>query len=824
MTAQTCPSDDRLAALLAGRLPADQSAELSRHLETCSQCTAAAARLGGAAATVPPDATVPPVTDPLATGPDLGRDTNLGVLAPPQAPGELGRLGSYRVLKVLGKGGMGLVLQAEDPKLSRLCALKVMLPDVARRPEMKERFLREARAAAQVEHEHIIPIYQVDEDRGVPYIAMPFLKGSSLEDWLVKKRGPLPVREILKLGREMAKGLAAAHERGLIHRDIKPANVWLDSTAGGKVKILDFGLARLASRNDGGNEKNLTQTGMILGTPAYMAPEQAQGLRGNVDTRADLFSLGCILYRLCTGVAPFRGDDIISTLVSVAMDNPPPPIEQNPGIPLALSELVMRLLAKNRDGRPASAHDVVKSLQAIEKGLQAAAPANQPEAPMPVEPEHAEADRDVLPARKPRRMRVGLIVGGVSAVIVMAIVMAIVVAVAGVVMFWQTPKGVVRVEIADDAKIKVAVDQEEFTIHGAGPHDIKVRPGSHGLRVRLGDLEFQTRKFDVTKGETVLVRIEQLDGKVLVVNDGNIIGSADVPSPGVVARPKELRPKEVPPKEVPPAEARPNSSPPQVGAALKTIAGWGDVVDPDGDCKVTAAGGKVTLQLPGGVHNLQMTRQNSPRVLQDVEGDFSVQVKVAVAIRTDIGTTAPGAKSPALRAGTLLIWQDAKNFIRLERESRVIDGKSLPLCWLEPYGNGKTLFTDGQNHGIAHMEIVPDQLTHLRLERRQGKFNAAYSEDGGTTWKPIGPQPFAMDLGAKVRVGVSAINTTVVPLTVEFENLVIANDRVGPVPFGESFRNKFDLEFVGQVLARWGERPAGRVTRGDALRLLHRRL
>src|SRR5205085_3694972 len=126
-------------------------------------------------------------------------------------------------------------------------------------------------------------------------------------------------------------------------------------------------------------------------------------------------------------------------------------------------------------------------------------------------------------------------------------------------------------------------------------------------------------------------------------------------------------------KEVPPGEARPNSSPPQVAAVSKTIAGWGDVVDPDGDCKVTTASGKVTLQLPGGVHNLQATRQNSPRVLQDVEGDFSVQVKVASAIRTDIGTMAPGAKSPALRAAALLIWQDAKNFIRLERESRVID-------------------------------------------------------------------------------------------------------------------------------------------------------
>ena len=163
-----------------------------------------------------------------------------------------------------------------------------MLPEVAERPDLKERFLREARAAAQIEHDHIIPIWQVAEDRGVPYIAMPFLKGSSLEDWISKKTSgsTITVTQILKLGREMTRGLAAAHAKGLIHRDIKPANIWLDSTAGGRVKILDFGLARLSSRQEGTDERHRTQTGMILGTPAYMAPEQAQGQQDKIDARA----------------------------------------------------------------------------------------------------------------------------------------------------------------------------------------------------------------------------------------------------------------------------------------------------------------------------------------------------------------------------------------------------------------------------------------------------------------------------------------------------------------------------------------------------------
>jgi WD40 repeat protein/serine/threonine protein kinase len=289
----------------------------------------------------------------------------LNFLAPPQAPDEIGRLGPYRVLKVLGQGGMGVVFQAEDVRLQRVVALKAMLPALAEKPEAKERFLREARAAAAIEHDHIVAIHQVDEDRGVPYIAMPFLKGLSLESFLEQKaaRGtPLKLAEICKIGREMARGLAAAHERGLIHRDIKPANIWLDAGAGGRVKILDFGLARLSQQ---GNEKNLTQTGAILGTPAYMAPEQAAG--GQVDARADLFSLGVVLYRLCTGQMPFRGPDIISTLMAVAMNEPPAPRSLRPDVPKELSALVMRLLAKDPGERPASASEVARTIAAIEK-------------------------------------------------------------------------------------------------------------------------------------------------------------------------------------------------------------------------------------------------------------------------------------------------------------------------------------------------------------------------------------------------------------------------------------------------------------------------
>ncbi len=361
--ASNCPDEGTLEQLLLGNLPDDQIDALGSHLLRCQACAAHAGTLEVAdsltvslrdAATLsagqedtlvqelrqrlhhlrvvqPATADAEPTqtfsapteasVKSVAPSPSAAAQS-FSFLAPAQTTDEIGRLGAYRLLKVLGQGGMGVVFQAEDPRLGRLCALKVMLPEVANKPGMKERFLREARAAAQIEHDHIIPIYQVDEDRGVPYIAMPFLKGMSLEDWLRKKHkeGPHAVKlaEILKLGRQIARGLAAAHERGLIHRDIKPANIWLDASAGGRVKILDFGLARLSETTD---QQHLTQSGAILGTPSYMAPEQARGEK--LDHRADLFSLGVILYRLCTGVLPFQGKDTISTLMALATHAPP---------------------------------------------------------------------------------------------------------------------------------------------------------------------------------------------------------------------------------------------------------------------------------------------------------------------------------------------------------------------------------------------------------------------------------------------------------------------------------------------------------------------
>jgi serine/threonine protein kinase len=280
-------------------------------------------------------------------------------LAPPETAGEIGRLGGYRILKVLGSGGMGVVFQAEDLQLRRPAALKTMRPALAAGAVNRRRFHQEAQAAAAIEHDHIVTIYQVGEDRGVPFIAMQLLRGESLEKRL-GRAGRLDVGELLRVGRETASGLAVAHERGLIHRDIKPSNIWLEARDEmTRVKILDFGLARSLADN-----ANLTGSGAILGTPAYMAPEQARGQA--VDARVDLFSLGCVLYRAATGQPAFRGADTIATLMAVAEHTPPPPHQVNPRLPPPVSQFIMMLLAKEASARPPSARAVIQAIEKLE--------------------------------------------------------------------------------------------------------------------------------------------------------------------------------------------------------------------------------------------------------------------------------------------------------------------------------------------------------------------------------------------------------------------------------------------------------------------------
>jgi urea transport system substrate-binding protein len=318
------------------------------------------------------------------------RPRSFTFLSPPQESGELGWLAHYRITGVLGEGGMGFVFDAFDTHLRRRVALKVLKPELAANLGFRERFLQEARAAAALPDEYIITIYQVGLENDVPFLAMKFLYGESLEQCLQRDRR-LPSREVLRIGREIALGLSAAHDSGLIHRDIKPANLWLETPPPEqmpssiqrlsceqlyRVKILDFGLARPIN-----DSRRLTATGLIVGTPQYLAPEQARGQA--LDHRCDLFSFGIVLYRMVTGHLPFDGSDTLAQLTALAVANPQPIEELAPETPTALRNLIHQLLARDPAQRPSTARAVAEALRALEKDdtMPLLLPVAQPEKP-----------------------------------------------------------------------------------------------------------------------------------------------------------------------------------------------------------------------------------------------------------------------------------------------------------------------------------------------------------------------------------------------------------------------------------------------------------
>ena len=277
----------------------------------------------------------------------------LDVLAPTDDPEMLGRLGSYEVSGVIGAGGMGVVLKGHDRSLDRIVAIKVLAPHLATSGAARKRFAREAKAAAAVLHPNVVAIHGVWNDTGLPYLVMPYVRGCSLQ-LRIDEQGPLETNEILRIGQQVAAGLAAAHEQGLVHRDIKPANVLLtDGTE--RVAITDFGLARAV------DDATMTRSGVLAGTPQYMSPEQARGMA--IDARSDLFSLGSLLYATCTGHAPFRAETSYGVLRRITDDTPRDIQQVNAAIPEWLCRLIEGLLEKDVEKRFQSATEVERLLQ-----------------------------------------------------------------------------------------------------------------------------------------------------------------------------------------------------------------------------------------------------------------------------------------------------------------------------------------------------------------------------------------------------------------------------------------------------------------------------
>ncbi len=287
-------------------------------------------------------------------GDSLDDSFDTSILTAPSNPSSLGRLGKYEIEQVLGQGGMGVVFRGFDETLHRPVAIKVLSRQLSSSPTARRRFIREARAAAAINHPNVVTIHAVEDQAGLPYLVMELIDGQSLHD-LLRERGPLELAEVLRLGSQIAAGLAAAHAQGVIHRDIKPSNIMLEDHVQ-RVKITDFGLARVAVDNS-----DLTSQGHQMGTPAYMSPEQVRGPQ--VDERADLFSFGCVLYAMLGGRSPFRSANPFETARRILEDTPEPLDRLNPEVPPFLVEIVERLLAKKPAARFQSAAELAELLQ-----------------------------------------------------------------------------------------------------------------------------------------------------------------------------------------------------------------------------------------------------------------------------------------------------------------------------------------------------------------------------------------------------------------------------------------------------------------------------
>ena len=386
-TNPTCPTHEQLLGYKRKSLAPGEADQITAHLKGCRNCQKSLVSLvvsgvhssKSSEETLDPDTMIAP-GGARTSAPDLEEESRRGkkssrpkppaeypFLEPPEDSNEFARLGFYSIKRVLGSGGMGVVFEAVDQRLGRTVALKVLRPELADESYV-ERFRQEARLAASLSDEHIVTIFEVGLTNNVPFMAMEFLHGETL-DARLNRDSWLSVEESLALLKQVAQGLVTAHGAGLIHRDIKPANLWLESHKDSKqfkrVKILDFGLAKEVAK-----ESNLTAAGMVVGTPSYMAPEQVYGLP--CDQRTDLFSLGCVLYRMLSGKAPFTGENTLAVLEATVDEGPAPDLKAaGRKAPKAVLAILERLLAKNPDDRPATAKALIETIDAVLRGGQA---------------------------------------------------------------------------------------------------------------------------------------------------------------------------------------------------------------------------------------------------------------------------------------------------------------------------------------------------------------------------------------------------------------------------------------------------------------------
>jgi len=358
---------------LAGTLSGEQETQFVAHLDSCGECQTRLERSAGS------DPDWQETGDRLKQMASLfeteateagftGSEFDLAFLAPTDDPQMLGRIGTYEVSGVIGRGGMGIVVKALDKSLNRFVAIKVLDPRLASLGIARQRFAREARAMAAVSHEHVVPVFAVEEHLGLPYLVMEYMSGMSLEQTL-RRDGPLDPLAIVRVGLQVSQALSAAHAQGLVHRDIKPANILLDKGVE-RIKVGDFGLARVS------HESNCTQTGTVAGTPEFMAPEQVRG--ETCSPAADLFGLGALLYAMASGASPFRAETVYGVMQHVLHTTPKPLREQNAQIPVWLEQFIFRLLEKKPSDRFESSETVAQLLEKELAYLQTPSTAERP--------------------------------------------------------------------------------------------------------------------------------------------------------------------------------------------------------------------------------------------------------------------------------------------------------------------------------------------------------------------------------------------------------------------------------------------------------------
>jgi predicted Ser/Thr protein kinase len=404
---------------------------------------------------------------------------------PPSLPSDLtsgSTFGRYRVVRRLGRGGMGSVYLAHDIELDRPVALKVPHVRPEDGPDFLERFRREARAAAQLAHPNICRVYDVGQVGGVPFLTMDFVEGRPLSDLVA---GPMAGPGAARLVRTLALALGAAHARGVIHRDLKPSNVMIRED--GTPILMDFGLAR----RDG--DARLTASGAALGTPAYMPPEQVRGDAHADGPRSDVYSLGVILYELLAGRRPFEGPPL-SVLALVLTQDPPPPSAYRPGLDPRLAAICLKAMAKDPAARYASMGELAAAL-ADALGAPAVAPPPGPTPPAPRVGGSAPPSPSIVPGGGGRRRRLWI---ASAAALAAALLL-------GVVVYVATDRGRIKVEI-DGPKAEVRIDGEEVRIDGLG-EPITLRAGDHVLTVRRGDVEVQTKEFKVRRGDNRVLSV-----------------------------------------------------------------------------------------------------------------------------------------------------------------------------------------------------------------------------------------------------------------------------------------------------------------------------